>query len=71
MNDTTQEVYVFENLIEASTQRNLGEKVEFEAAIPSAHSNALGVVRQMSFEEVGSRAREFGVRFKSMADAQA
>lgn len=69
MTDTAEEGYVFKNLIEASTQQNLGETIEFKAATSSSNRNAAGVVCSMTFDEAGERARQFGARFKAMSDA--
>lgn len=67
MNQEAQ-TYVFSNLIEASMHRNLGENVKCEPAKPSGNRNASGTVRQMSFDDSAERGREFGHRFKGMAD---
>lgn len=68
MNNTIQEEYVFKNLIEASNQGNLNGaigRIDPDVASPCENSNACGVVRQMSFENIGARAAQFGVRFKA------
>lgn len=73
MTTTEQEKYVFANLIEASSQRDIGKPIGFEreTAEPVTHKNAAGSLRQMSFEDIGARASRFGKRFKSISDAQA
>lgn len=62
---TEKPVYIFESLIEAKTGEDL--KTEFQSASPSSNQNAAGEIRPMSFEEVGKRAKEFGLRFAEAA----
>ena len=64
--DQKDKPYIFKNLIEASTGKNLGETVEFDSAAPFS-SHAAGELNQMSFDEVGARAKLFGARFRKMS----
>lgn len=65
---TTEKTYVFENLIEASSNTsNIGKEIGLEQAKASTHLNAPSSLPTLSFEQVGDRARSFGNRFRSMA----
>lgn len=59
------EAYVFRSLIEANTGEGL--KTEFNPASPSNNQNAAGEIKPRSFEEVGKRAKQFGLRFAKAA----
>jgi len=65
------ELYVFENLREASSSTiNIGKEISLEVAEPSTHKNAPSLIPNIDFDTIGKRASAFGARFKAMAPPQ-
>lgn len=67
--------YVFDNLVEASVTKaeDLTQPIagKVERAKPFSNSNAAGNIPDMSFEDIASRAAQFGARCKAVLDAEA
>ena len=69
-NQAVEDVYIFGNLIEASSAKdNIGKNVEFESVKAFESSNAPGMIREMDFESSGARGKAFGARFKKVTSA--
>lgn len=67
MTKEASEVIIFDNLIEADTEKAnpLGQALSMSVAKPFQASNAAGAINHMDLTAVSNRAVEFGKRFKS------